>query len=153
MNHDIEVDYSDETALAEAMKRFRVVAFEDTESKVEKFTPNHRVWNVSLYMDGELIYCTNFQSAFLPEGGDVWSCIAQDAMSYKHNSDLADFLDEFGYVGDGKSVRRGINAYEGCMRTYETLRAKCINPDDLADLFNEAENADVLDSVQIDIKE
>lgn len=153
MNHDIKVDYSDETAIVKAMTRFSVEARESTGSKIEKFTPNHRVWIVFLYMDGELMYRTHYQSADLPKGGDVWSCVAQDAISYEDNADLADFLEAFEYVGDAKSVRRGIAAYNGCKRTFRALRAKGVNPANLADLFNEAENADLLDAVSIDIEE
>ena len=154
MNHSIEPDsYSNEAALAEAMGRFRVKAEENTTGNVEKFTQNHRVWDVSLYMDGELIYRTDYQSADFPKGGDVWNCVARDATDYADNSDLADFLEEFGYIGDAKSVRQGIAAFEGCKRTSEALREKGIDPIALAGLFSDAENADVLDAVAIEIAE
>lgn len=152
MNHDIEVDYSDETALAEAMKRFSVEARESAGNIIEKFTPKHKVWNVFLYMDGELMYRTHYQSVNPPKGGDVWNCVARDAVDYEDNADLADFLEEMGYIGDAKSVRRGIAAYNGCKRTFRAFRAKGVNPADLAELFNEAENADLLDAVSIDIE-
>lgn len=154
MNHDIEikVDYSDETAIAKAMKRFSVEARESTGNEVEKFTSKHRVWNAFLYMDGELMFRTHYQSADLPKGGDVWNCVARDAMDYANSSDLADFLEEMGFVGDAKSVRKGIAAYEECKNTFVVLRAKGINPADLAELFSEAENADLLDVVSIDIE-
>jgi len=154
MKHEIPLEsYDDEVTLAEAMKRFRVEAKENTTGGVEKFTPNHRVWDVAVYMDDELIYRTNFQSCDYPKGGEVWQCLAQDAMAYEENTDLADFLECFDYLDNASSTRKGIAAYEGCKRTNEILRAKGIKPIDLAGLFSEAENADVLDVIPIDIDE
>jgi len=46
-----------------------------------------------------------------------------------------------------------MRTYEGCKRTNEILWAKGINPLDLAGLFSEAESADVLDVIPIDIDE
>ena len=147
MSHDIPPLASIDNGkdLAEAMKRFRVEAKEKADVGIRKFTPNHRVWDVSLYMDGELVYRTDFQSCDEPKGGDVWQCIAQDAMAYVENPDLADFLEGFGFLDNADTIREGIAAYEGCKRTLAAFRDKGVDTRALAGLLNRAEAAEVLD--------
>lgn len=132
-------------ALAETVKRFRVEATENADAGIRKFTPNHKVWDVSLYMDGELVHRTNFQSCDEPKGGDVWQCIAQDAMACEETTDLADFLECFAFRDNADTIREGIAAYEGCKRTLEAFRDKGVDTRALAGLLNRAEAAEVLD--------
>ena len=133
-------------ALAETVKRFRVEATENADSGIRKFTPNHKVWDVSLYMDGELVHRTNFQSCDEPKGGDVWQCIAQDALACEETTDFADFLECFAFRRDNSdAIREGIAAYEGCKRTLAAFRDKGIDTHALAGLLNRAEAAEVLD--------
>lgn len=132
-------------ALAETVKRFRVEATENADSGIRKFTPNHKVWDVSLYMDGELVYRTNYQSCNEPKGGDVWLCIAHDAMACEETTDLADFLECFAFRDNADTIREGIAAYEGCKRTLAAFRDKGIDTHALAELLNRADEAEVLD--------
>ncbi len=132
-------------ALAETVKRFRVEAKENADAGIRKFTPNHKVWDVSLYMDGELVYRTNYQSCNEPKGGDVWLCIAHDAMACEETTDLADFLECFAFRDNADTIREGIAAYEGCKRTLEAFRDKGVDTRALAGLLNRAEAAEVLD--------
>lgn len=132
-------------ALAETVKRFRVEATENADSGIRKFTPNHKVWDVSLYMDGKLVYRTNYQSCNEPKGGDVWLCIAHDAMACEETTDLADFLECFAFRDNADTIREGIAAYEGCKRTLEAFRDKGVDTHALAGLLNRAEAAEVLD--------
>ena len=147
MSHDIPTLASLDNGkdLAETVKRFRVEATENADSGIRKFTPNHKVWDVSLYMDGELVYRTNYQSCNEPKGGDVWLCIAHDAMACVENPDLADFLEGFGYLNNADTIREGIAAYEGCKRTLAAFRDKGIDTRALAGLLNRADKAEVLD--------
>lgn len=132
-------------ALAETVKRFRVEATENADSGIWKFTPNHKVWDVSLYMDGELVHRTNFQSCDEPKGGDVWQCIAQDALACEETTDFADFLECFAFRDNSDDIREGIAAYEGCKRTLAAFRDKGVDTRALAGLLNRAEAAEVLD--------
>ena len=147
MSHDIPplASLDNGKDLAETVKRFRVEATENADSGIRKFTPNHKVWDVSLYMDGELVYRTNYQSCDEPKGGDVWQCVTHDALACEEKRDLADFLEGFGYLNNADTIREGIAAYEGCKRTLATFRDKGIDPRALAELLNRAEAAEVLD--------
>ena len=147
MSHDIPplASIDNGKALAEAVKRFRVEAKENADAGIRKFTPNHRVWDVSLYMDGELVYRTDFQSCDEPKGGDVWQCVAQDALACEEKNDLADFLEGFGYLDAAAFIPVGIAAYEGCKRTLAAFRDKGIDTRALAGLLNRADKAEVLD--------
>lgn len=48
---------------------------------------------------------------------DFLYCLCLDANSYEFNSDISDFVREFGY----NDIRKAWKAYDGCKRQYERL--------------------------------
>ena len=159
MNHDPLPTYDDlskglevnRPLVEKTLSRFRV-EFCRSENQADKFTPNHTRFDVKLYLDSELFYQTDYQcnEDFSPfSGTNVLKNVADDAMSYVNCSDLADFLDEFGYAEGGKDeIRKGIKAFAGCKETYDALVRHGILPSAMSDFFAFLEDNEVEDEVE-----
>lgn len=48
-------------------------------------------------------------------------CLLSDASSVDYCADVADFLNEFGYIDDADSIRRGLKAFKSCQRTKKAI--------------------------------
>lgn len=57
----------------------------------------------------------------VPSVKDCLYCLLSDASSVDFCIDEADFLHEFGYIGDSESIRRGLKAFKACKRTRKAL--------------------------------
>lgn len=145
MNHEIDLSTlsaDDADTLNCAAQRFRMDC-RPSKNQTNTFTPSHRRWDCRLYMDGEFICKVEFQcnASKEPQCLDVWRCVAEDAMSYRDYMDMADFMEEYGYCGDAKSVREGMKAYKGCKKAWESLSNKGISPQDANLLLQNMEDS------------
>lgn len=134
MKHEIDLSTlsaDDSDTLNCAAQRFRMDC-RLSENQSGTFTTSHRRWDCRLYMDGEFIFETDFQCNMENEPNclDVWRCVTEDAMSYHENTDVADFLEEYGYCGNSDSIRDGMKAYRGCKRAWDSLSENGISPQD-----------------------
>ena len=48
-------------------------------------------------------------------------CLLSDASSVDHCTDEEDFLNEFGYIDDADSIRRGLKDFKACQRTKKAI--------------------------------
>lgn len=56
-----------------------------------------------------------------PSAKECLYCLLSDASSVDYCTDEADFLQEFGYIDDADSIRRGLKAFKACQRTKKAI--------------------------------
>lgn len=113
----------------DGMKHFKFIITIVANDKKTSFT----------YYDSFANWQKNKQSL---ESGDLKSaldCFFSDASCYENATDLADFLCEFGYGDSAESLRKGIKAFEGCKRHYQSV-VRVFGSDwyDIANAINES---------------
>lgn len=83
---------------------------------------------------------------------NAFYCYISDALSYdQSNDDLSEFLCEFGYTDDKKSIRAGIKAFEGCKEAYQILSSfLSIDLYDISNIITDCENNDDYSSIIVE---
>lgn len=120
------------TSIIESLK----FTFEVADSQKNLFTPAHTLYKCRITTPARRFtfdYQCNPVATHEPTKEDCLYCLLLDASSVDCCIDEADFLNEFGYIGDAESIRRGLKAFKACQRT-----AKAIDR-----LFTEEEKAEL----------
>lgn len=111
--------------------------FEVADNQKDLFTPAHTLYKCRITTPGRRRFTFDYQcnpvATHEPTKEDCLYCLLLDASSVDCCIDEADFLNEFGYIGDAESIRRGLKAFKACQRT-----AKAIDR-----LFTEEEKAEL----------
>ena len=100
--------------------------FTATEAEEQKdlFTPSHTLFKCVIVTTSRRRYTFNYQCNTThkqPTKEDCLYCLLSDAQSVEYCQDEADFLNEFGYIDNAESIRKGLKAFKACERTKKAL--------------------------------
>ena len=100
--------------------------FTATEAEEQKdlFTPSHTLFKCVIVTPSRRRYTFNYQCNTThkqPTKEDCLYCLLSDAQSVEYCQDEADFLNEFGYIDNAESIRKGLKAFKACERTKKAL--------------------------------
>jgi len=75
----------------------------------------------------------------LPDTAQVFGCLVSNAMAFRFATDMADFLEEFGYGETSSMLRKGMKAYDACKETAAFLRIAfhCSSPEEFETILSE----------------
>lgn len=96
-------------------------SFEEADEQKNLFTPAHVLYKCRITTPARRRYTFDYQcnpsATHEPTIKDCLYCLLSDASSVDYCTDEVDFLNEFGYIDDAESIRRGLKAYKACKRT------------------------------------
>lgn len=98
--------------------------FEVANDQKNLFTPAHTLYKCRITTPARRRFTFDYQcnpAISVPSVKDCLYCLLSDASSVDFCIDEADFLHEFGYIGDSESIRRGLKAFKACKRTRKAL--------------------------------
>lgn len=100
-------------------------SFEEADEQKNLFTPAHVLYKCRITTPAHRRYTFDYQcnpsATHEPTKEDCLYCILSDASSVDYCTDEADFLNEFGYIDDAESIRRGLQAFKACQRTAKAI--------------------------------
>lgn len=100
-------------------------SFEEADEQKNLFTPAHVLYKCRITTPARRRYTFDYQcnpsATHEPTKEDCLYCILSDASSVDYCTDEADFLNEFGYIDDAESIRRGLQAFKACQRTAKAI--------------------------------
>lgn len=96
-------------------------SFEEADEQKNLFTPAHVLYKCRITTPARRRYTFDYQcnpsATHEPTIKDCLYCLLSDASSVDYCTDEVDFLNEFGYIDDAESIRRGLQAFKACKRT------------------------------------
>lgn len=110
-----------------AQKIIDSLKFTATQADEQKdlFTPSHVLYKCVIVTPARRRYTFSYQcnpnATHEPTLKDCLYCLLSDASSVEYCRDEADFLNEFGYIDDAESIRKGLKAFKACERTKKAL--------------------------------
>lgn len=106
------------------IKSLKFTATQAEEQK-DLFTPSHVLYKCVIVTPARRRYTFNYQcnpsATHEPTLKDCLYCLLSDASSVEYCQDEADFLNEFGYIDNAESIRRGLKAFRACEKTKKAL--------------------------------
>ena len=99
--------------------------FEVADVQKNLFTPAHTLYKCRITTPARRRFTFDYQcnpsATHEPTKEDCLYCLLSDASMVDYCADEADFLNEFGYIDDAESIRRGLNAFKACKRTAKAI--------------------------------
>lgn len=99
--------------------------FEIADVQKDLFTPAHVLYKCRFTTPARRRFTFDYQcnpsATHEPTKEDCLYCLLSDASAVDCCTDEADFLNEFGYIDNAESIRRGLNAFKACQRTAKAI--------------------------------
>lgn len=110
----------------------------ESDDQTDLFTKGHTKFDCFIEYDNHA-YGFNYQcnTAYTDvKKEDCISSLILDANAYEDYNDIGEFLYEFGYTDNPKSISKGIKAYNACKDTFEMMH-KIFSDEEYTILCNE----------------